>query len=282
MPLFFIISGIFYKPLNFAAQFKKDVNRLLHPYLFICSVQIILTTCHSIYAFHHIIFHWELFYDCNSPSWFLLALLIGRLIFSIIINLCPKWHLVASFTISTLSLLLTSQLEIPPFLAITSATGNLIFISIGYYTKEHEIISKMHRHKYLFFISALIIWLVSSIKGQTDAHLNIYKLWVIDYLGACGGSYIFLITSQFLEKKTQLCKHFLERFGYYSLVIMSFHAIEFQLPQWFQILFFTKGPYLLIAILLCRILIAEISIYITIKNNYLRKIFKIRIEPAAI
>lgn len=275
MPLFFIVSGLFFKPLSISLQVKKDIDRLLLPYLFICVAQVLLTTAHHVYAFHQAAILWQYLYDCSSPAWFLLALLIGRILFSVIINLCPKWHLAVSLAVSTLSLILTDRLEIPPVFSLTSGTGSLIFLSIGYFAKEHDLLSKLSAHKYYYAIAALLLWLCSSIWGQTDVHLNIYKLWIIDYLGACGGTYLFFVISQAIEENTHLCKLFLERFGYYSLVILSFHAIEFALPQWFQIVFFLKAPYTLIAIFACRLLIAELSIRLTLRSHYLKKLFHI-------
>lgn len=275
MPLFFIVSGLFFKPLSISLEVKKDIDRLLQPYLFICVAQVLLTTAHHFYAFHQAAIQWQFLYDCSSPAWFLLALLIGRILFSVIINMCPKWHLAVSLAISTFSLILTDRLEIPPVFSLTSGTGSLIFLSIGYFVKEHDLLSKMSAHKYYYAIVALLLWLCSSIWGQTDVHLNIYKLWIIDYLGACGGTYLFFVISQSIEENTHFCKLFLERFGYYSLVILSFHAIEFALPQWFQIVFFLKDPYTLIAIFACRLLIAELSIRLTLRNLLLKKLFHI-------
>ena len=294
MPLFFIVSGLFFKRshyiahffqpfapfvvINLIEEFAKPVTlafRLLQPYLFICVAQVLLTTAHHFYAFHQAAIQWQFLYDCSSPAWFLLALLIGRILFSVIINMCPKWHLAVSLAISTFSLILTDRLEIPPVFSLTSGTGSLIFLSIGYFVKEHDLLSKMSAHKYYYAIVALLLWLCSSIWGQTDVHLNIYKLWIIDYLGACGGTYLFFVISQSIEENTHFCKLFLERFGYYSLVILSFHAIEFALPQWFQIVFFLKDPYTLIAIFACRLLIAELSIRLTLRNLLLKKLFHI-------
>ena len=94
--------------------------------------------------------------------------------------------------------------------------------------------------KFLFALQIISIslWINTSINGKVDVFNNIYKLWIIDYMGALSGTYILWRISVFLASKKGMFSRMLNYAGVYSIVILSFHSIEFLFPQWFKLLFF--------------------------------------------
>lgn len=205
----------------------------------------------------------------SSPSWFLPAFLMSRLLFSFILKFAHSNYLLYSLIISSISLLLTKQLSLNTLLAFTSATGSLIFVAFGYYAKKQKIIEQTQRscYKHLFLFVAILLWLNTSLFGRIDMHINSYKLWIIDYLGACGGTYLFYNISQLIEKHLHILKSLLSIAGFYSLVILSFHAIEY------LILYFLQPLNNCTYVFLFRLMYSIITVYMTININPVKRLF---------
>ena len=270
MPLFFILSGVFFNSHDqFGKQLIKDFRRLLLPFILISIIQLTFGLIHSV-LFHSGLFsrtcHSILY--MSSPSWFLPALFMSRLLFCAIIKR-TSYYLLYSLMISSISLLLTKYFSLNTLLAITSATGSVIFIALGYYAKEHRVIGKMQEspRKPFFLLFAIFLWTNTSIRGSIDMHINYYKLWVIDYIGACGGTYLFFNICQLIEKHLHIVKALLTFSGFYSLIILSFHSIEY------LIFYFVQPWDNCYYVFLFRLLFSTISIYMTLNFKPLKQIF---------
>lgn len=229
MPLFFIVSGYFYRPKPLVEQLKVDFRRIFIPYLFIIIITKIFIDLQDIYVGHPVL-------HPDSPAWFSLALFLARLLYALINIVSPQYKLFVTFALSSISCAIINWNEIPrDIVIISSCFCAVFFLAIGDYVRHSNLLSYLDKNKALSIYISILLWLNTSIFGEVDLHLCIFKLWVVDYAGACAGTYLCYEISRYFVNTTSLSASLLSRLGYYSLVVYSFHAIEYVFPSWFQI-----------------------------------------------
>lgn len=274
IPLFFLVSGYLYKPRTIQEQIKKDLRRLLIPYITITIAEIILVFIYEIIFHHKILIAFYLFSNSISPIWFLLALFISKTLFNLVLA-NTKHFIIFPLIISSISYWVTSIYCFRLPFCISSATGALIFIAVGYYAKINNLIIVLKDYSWCSIPLAVFLWINTSVFGKVDTYQNIYQLWLIDVAGAIGGTYLFFRISQQIVLHCKVTLGILSKAGYYSIIILSFHSVEFIFPQWFQILFFLHNSFIIPAILLARFLFVYLSIKITLRVRFMRLIFSI-------
>ena len=124
VPLFFVLSGYFYKLSNFRTQFNKDFRRLLIPYVVVTFVEIFLVFVHKLYLTGVFFGAYSLLWDSVTPIWFLVALFFCRLCFYFVLRL-SKYYLLISFLISSFSWFLTAKFGLLIELNFSSSMGAL-------------------------------------------------------------------------------------------------------------------------------------------------------------
>lgn len=274
MPLFFIVAGYFYRNIPLEDQIKKDFRRLIVPYLFIVvSVSMIASVKHFVHT-HEMNFFLSTLYGCGTPAWFLLALFGAKVLFNLICKYFSRHYLAMAFFISGITCLIALRIEINPMLSIGSSLCSVFFYAAGFFAKEKEIINKLKTFFPYSIVVAVVFWLNTSINGNVDLHNCIFKLWIIDFIGAFSGVYLCYLISLFIEKKTLKTKKLLANVGYFSLVIYSFHAIEYVFPDWHQIASFSDGTVMRpFVILMFRLLFAWCAYLLTMRLKFMRYIF---------
>ena len=274
IPLFFLVSGYLYKPRTIREQIKKDFKRLLIPYITITIIEIFLVFIYKAHFHHNIYIAFYLFSNSISPVWFLLALFISKAIFNLVLA-NTKHFIIFSLIISSISCWVTSNYCFQLPFCISSATGALIFIAIGYHAKKNNLIDVLRNYSWCSIPLAVLLWINTSVFGKVDTYQNLYQLWLIDVMGAIGGTYLFYRISQQIVLHCKVTLGILSKAGYYSIIILSFHSVEFIFPQWFQILFFLNNSFIIPAILIVRFIFAYLSIQITLRVRLMRLIFSI-------
>lgn len=266
MPLFFIVSGYFYKQKPFIKQLKTDARRLLFPFSFITIVSYLFITLQDVYVGHHVI-------HPDSPAWFLLALFGAKTLYNILNIIVPRYKFFLSFILSSIPCLISVWYDIPRNIAITSSCiCAVIFVAIGDGIRRLNYLSYLDNHKYASLLVAIILWLYSSVFGGVDLHLCHFKLWVVDFIGACAGTYLCYYISRIIVINTSKSARLLSILGYYSLIVYSFHAIEYVFPSWYQICsVFKICP--LFFVFVVRVSLCCIVSWLALKSSNLRKIF---------
>ena len=274
MPLFFIVAGFFYKQTPFYVHLKKDFIRLIVPYLFICVVIMLIASVQESRANHDISVVVDVLYECGTPAWFLLGLFGSRAIFNRVLSVCRNHYLIVSLTISSIPLVISWYDELPTTLSFFSSICGVIFVAIGYYVKQHYVLEWLDSHKRIAIPLSILFWLNTSIFGAVDLHYSVFKLWIIDYLGACGGTYMCYTISKFINIHTTKLKTLLIWWGYFSFVVFSFHAIEYVFPSWHALASFSDNspirPYVILAF---RLLFAWLAVLVTMRITLLKNIF---------
>lgn len=274
MPLFFIVAGYFFKYQPFLLQVKRDFRRLIVPYLFVVIAITIIDSIKRYWQIGVVDFNIGTLYECGTPAWFLLALFGSKLLFNLIYCYTERHFLLVAFSLSSIPCIITHFIEISPAFAIGSSFCGVFFYAFGYYIRCNDIIFKLDKYRLYVLVSSLFFWLNTSIFGAVDMHYSIFKLWIIDFIGACSGVYLCFVVSKVLELRFSCTRRILALAGYYSLVIYAFHAIEYVFPDWHQIASFSDGTALRpFVILIFRLLLADVFVLITINCRFLKNMF---------
>jgi fucose 4-O-acetylase-like acetyltransferase len=273
MPLFFIVSGYFFRPVAVQPQIRKDFRRLVVPYLFVTMAVMLLAAVQKYHAMHEVDFFWDTLYHNGTPAWFLLALFGAKTLFNIIYRCFPQHYMTMAFGLSSVPCLLARWYDIPTYLSLGSAVCGVFFVAVGCYSREHDLLAKAERCKPVVVVIALVSWLVTSTIGVVDLHYCTFKLWAIDFLGACGGTYLCYVLSQQVERYSAKLGSWLSWCGYYSFVIYSFHTIEYVFPHWHQIASFAGTACRAYVILALRLLFAWMAVLVTMRLPFLKVLF---------
>lgn len=273
MPLFFIVTGYFYKQKPISELLKKNYNQLLVPYLTLCLIVIVLTQLRQPHTIQS---------DIKStlygmgPGWFLLAMLLVRIEFHYILKLFPNFYLLISFLISTSICFIAYYHDIPSFISFFPSLVSLFFVAIGYYIRVHSLLNFTRKHSHISLSVGLIFWLTTSLFGKVELSQCIFKLSIIDFLGSIGGTFLFFKLSQSIDNNNLGIKTILSNAGRYSLVILFFHCIDYCVPVWYLIEPYIPSSVLLLFILIIRLVFVYVCVIITIRTKWLRAFFRIK------
>lgn len=274
MPLFFMVAGFFFKYKPLKDQFIRDSRRLILPYLFVVITTMLIAFAKDFKATGEINLHLGTLCECGTPAWFLLALYGTKQIFNLLFQFSKQYYLFYAFLLSSIPCLIAHYIEINPTLAVGSSICGVFFYAVGHYVNVNQILIKSEPYKVFLVVIAILLWLNTSIFGAVDMHYCIFKLWIIDFLGACSGVYLCYVLCNFIKDRTVRVKNLLTMIGYYSLVVYSFHAIEYVFPDWHQIASFSDGTALRpFVILISRLLLAAVFVLITINCRFLKNMF---------
>ena len=273
MPLFFIVAGYFYKQNSFIVHLRKDFRRLVIPYLFICIATMFIASVQESRTNHAVSIVTDVLYGCGTPAWFLLGLFGSRAIFNRVLCLCPNRYIIVSLVISSIPLAISLNDELPTTLSFFSSICGVIFVAIGFYVKHHHVLELLDSHRIIAITLSVLFWLNTSIFGAVDLHYSVFKLWIIDYLGACGGTYLCYSVSRFVDLNTTKLKTILVWWGYFSFVVFSFHAIEYVFPNWHVLASFSdNSPIRPFVILSFRLIFAWLAVLVTMRISILKSI----------
>lgn len=280
MPLFFIVTGYFYKKESLPKFFKKNRDQLIIPYLVMCIIIIVLT---QIQKSHDIKIDLIRTIQGMGPGWFLLAMFWARLEFHCIFQIQPRYYLVISLIISTCVCFIANYHDFPPSFAFFPSLIGLFFMSIGYYIRENSMLDYDKKYSPIIISLGVLLWFIISSYGKVRMSECIFKLSIIDFCGSILGTFIAYKLSQLIERNKFWIKSLLSSAGRFSLVILFFHSIDFCVSVWYYIVPIWKyieqylpHPILLLLILLVRLLFVTICVYITLKIKFLRLFFKIK------
>lgn len=256
MPLFFILSGLFFKrDRPFLINLKSSIKSILWPYftfsvinLFVCWVSPYL--------------HPELYYDMHGKEIFFAAI---RGIFLGTDQITPTsfmplgalWFLVSLFTIQVLTsalaalvrnnrifLLMATIIPIALFLvtrtnmpfSVRSSMMAMPFYCLGYALRDIDFSGIPHRG-YFFMILALFFVFIIPLNGFCTIDECIYgKSILLFYVNAVIATIMVLVACSFIAGKR--ISRYLELIGQQTLVILGMHAFPMIVMKVAGVLFF--------------------------------------------
>ena len=261
MPLYFILSGLFFKDYGGWSKFLiQKTNKIFIPFLFFyllgnvgyyliqwIAPQFLITDAKGVFD----VFNNRQFF--NGPIWFLLALFWCNIIFCTI-SLYIKSESIRIILVCFLGFVgwhLGNVLHVFVPLFFDVALTALPFFAFGYYLKRTLILFPNKYDKYNIFF-ALLFWSISLMLTQTT-HFRLS----LHYNGLEGWStYIISITS--VMSILFLCKiikrlPFISYFGRYSIIPLCLHHLIYRPVKIISASFDISGNELLavVTILIC-------------------------------
>ena len=236
MPLFFLISGWFYKGYSNTNDFlKKNYQRLLIPFLFTTLIMVIYNLVATIrysnwgimkeqlvaIAFPTGIYRPWMWQFLTGPSeigpiWFLISLFWCRIITDFLIHKrMPIW---AIFLIAIAATLTDNYLINLPF-GILPGISAITFYLIGYIFSSRLI-------PIWVIILCVICWPLAIHFSSLGMSHCIYHIYPLDVLGACGGTIVIWYISRFIEKHTKITSQCLIWIGQGSLAVLCIHTLQ--------------------------------------------------------
>ena len=229
LPIFFVMSGYFFKPYKFGTFITKKINYILIPFLFWVLlvdlwhlIHIPDVTTPSIMRFIDDPFYH--FIEANGPLWFLLSLFYVNMIFYLITIIFQdiKFIFLASVLFGFIGFLLDSQSKILP-LWIDSAFSSLPYFFFGYACNKKGIFEKNISISGNIIIGISLIVLSYLICIPTESSLNLWSNIfggnsILSYL--CG---IGKVTGILFICKGIQWLPLVSYFGRYTMIILCTH-----------------------------------------------------------
>lgn len=233
MPMFFIISGYFYKEKDLIVSLKNDFHRLLVPYLLtsiICILAFVLVK--SIASDYSYVPRFSItFLTGYAPVlWFLVALFISKNLFNFAVRYIEKpwgkmWFCIFILIVSLFGImsqhLITLKLfgqSVVPF-SIAQALSALLFMYVGRFWHQHGISNFLLCLFFICFVLSVLLESMSMFSGR-------YPYLIINVVGAIGGTYLLYKCSELLAYAPFLSR-FLSWIGRISLLILCVHCLDF-------------------------------------------------------
>lgn len=244
MPLFFLVSGYFFKKTASWKLFIKDFKRLVLPYLWVSAIIFIAFMG---YDFHDNSFpllekivypllwgsggsHDQVLIFSSigaiTQMWFLLALLWGRAA----LNHIPS-GLGGAFLVILVSITFTIIGRYVIFLpwGINEGLSALIFLFIGQELRKIEQVGLKIRK--LLLIACVLFWFVSFSFFYLGMSSCIYDCYPVQVLGATGGTIVIYLISKIILKVKWLNKGLIW-LGMNSMAILCIHTLESHTGLW--------------------------------------------------
>lgn len=235
MPLFFLISGYFFKYREDKELLKRNFKRLIIPYIITC-------LCIIMYKIFRLLLDknfieilettkkWGLASLYGSGSyepfgiryigaiWFLWGLFFS--LYFVNVTRKSKYQCLWIVIIAYIGYKTSQYIWLP--LSIQAGMVASIFVYLGLLARKNDIFNKK--------ISKLLIWAIVLIVifctvycGKLYMVKNYYKNGFLDIIGALSASFLCIKLSQVLEKRTNIIKKVLAVIGENSLIVLCLH-----------------------------------------------------------
>lgn len=247
MPLFFIISGYYFKPERAPSEVaEKGLKRLLVPYIFTCLCIIVIEVIVALVKNDDIgktFYIWFIASLYGLPGrldipniseierigaiWFFEALFWAQIELSIVSKVKGIKRQIGLVTTIFLSAYFVSAYFWFP-LNIGTGLTTAVFLYIGYLIKKYNIMEKDNRNWMVIAISlSSICVIIAFIKGKpfVPAYLE-YPLYGFDIIGGVSGTYLMYLLSKYICKKSKRLVKVLSYIGNRTTEILCFHLID--------------------------------------------------------
>lgn len=242
MPLFFILSGYFYKPQEFKPALIKKVKGLLMPYIIINLLRCLLTAVLDGFTSKVLTdyFFPALYGNGSTPkvalslvnvkivgmTWFLIAMFVCQVLYLCLEEFskkygAPMWALVLLMALTGIGL--NDKVWLP--FSIQPAMSALVFYHVGRLMREKNVLEEDIRSVPIgVTLLGLFLWVIAVCYSSLGMHANSYK-GVASVLGAICATYFIVQISKVLYKIPYLGV-FLKWCGKNSIYLYGVHALD--------------------------------------------------------
>lgn len=239
MPLFFMISGYFYKPSSLTLSIKKNLRGLIVPYIFTAIALFIFTVVSVNIGYKEPKWYEEvvnslvaIVYGAGSQDlpnggnyyvgaiWFLLALFWCRITFNLIYTQLRKYYILITIAISLVSTILAHYIFVP--LDILQGFSALLFFLVGFLAKEKGFLKS--EISFLLVITTFVLLLLSAMMGPVGMVTCYYPAFMLNVIAAIGGGILFYhLSSKLVGKKIGILLAYI---GKLSLIVLCIHILD--------------------------------------------------------
>lgn len=299
MPLFFLVSGYFFKPSGWKELLVKNSKRLLVPYLFTALLIMV----------HMLLYHWyhngdvmnvlitrlrAIVLGSGTPKvlgwgpaigalWFLLAMFWSYLLLNLALR--TRFPFLFCLGLAALSFSLHGVVFLP--LSIQPGFSATLFLFIGYQIRQSGILDRIWENvqlhhssflsgKWTWTVLLFALWFTAFQKGKLEMSCDYYRLWYFDMIGAVAACWFVYLLARYIDHSMPRIKRFFRFFGRYSLVVLCFHQYETTNFPWGYFTISSWGDYRLPLLWVMKIIFAFLMVQLVLHVSFLRRIFQIR------
>lgn len=288
MPLFFLVSGYFFRPKPFNSYLRKNIKGLLIPYLLTAFVMFLLSVClyclgMGINPIHSFV---AIFVGAGvdlpyftGPIWFLLAMFWCREIYNCLLQKLPDKYVIGGVILILFMLTVNSYrwLYIPTNLL--QGINAMLFFHIGYVSSKYEWVQKPCKW---LWVAVAVILLIASVTVFNTLPINMvvcyYTCWPLNVIAAVGCVYVLYHLSVWFSRNL-LLKRFFSFFGSISLLVLCVHTIDFVYGTYVReainrrLLHFERWQHILY-VDVWHLSVALIGSWILIQSKIVRRLFQ--------
>lgn len=238
MPLFFILSGYFFKADGFKSNIIRGVRTLILPYLAWCFIIVLLSIIEkhfigidrpyivpgAIFGTPRALYQSNLLFSSGYifALWFLPALFICRLI----ATFCIKFHLMLKVLMGGVlcwtGMCLAEKYGHYP-ICIFQAMCSLPFFLIGIIIRDFNLFEVVKRSK-LMILTCIIFFILSIFFGDISLSACVMRYPLLSVLGGTSAVLLIYTLIEFTIKSTVVV-----RLGQISIIILGVHTVDYLL-----------------------------------------------------
>lgn len=245
VPIFFLISGMFFKQKPLVDVIKSSARSLLIPYLIFNLLLIAIYSGISVlghYGFtarSHIIepiigillgstAPLAPYKIPGGPSWFLVALFVDRVVFSVLLSSSKTARAIISGCLIAVFVLIYNFASWCMF-SIHSALLGLPFMVVGYMIKDKlGVIASLSTtiKAALIIVLAGVLYIIAGVNGVSDLFAGKYgEYFILFILGGIAGSLFIYLSSTFINASNRASRLFIE--GSTFFICMHIMVMEY-------------------------------------------------------
>lgn len=299
MPLFFLVSGYFFKAKPIGDAIRADFKRLCLPFFFSVGVMLVgsflldIVGCKGVisprYAMEALIYgnaspwnygkiwgNWAMV----GSVWFLAALFWARIIFGVLLKCGEKQMVLFALMLGGLGVLVGQYLLLP--YSILQGISALPFLLIGYYARKvggmRSLVEQIRGSRVLELLSAVLIvgWVASTFYPSINMADFHYNLWYYpNVVFATAGTFVAYCVSSVISTKTKFISGILSFLGRNTIILVCFPVLEsFLIPL---NLIIPDMQYKSLVILVCKVCWCVFAFVLVYNVGVLRRLFGVRV-----
>lgn len=261
MPLFFFATGLVYKKRNLSEQIKRDIKKLLVPYIggvicvFIGNIiyNIVTNTEFAIVpiildyigkliygsgGYPLVLLNGKLVFSQIGALWFVCSLFCAKIILNFFLDINKEfqpWIVAGSAYVGLkfTELISVEKLVWLPF-SFQAALSGVVFMYVGYLLLQEKCFEPASgRKKCIWVIASLGIWIFVIYRCNGIIMVNNeFDYGLLDFIGGICGCICISEFSKVLNLYTKYLKKFLIFCGRNTFIILIFHLIELNYINW--------------------------------------------------
>ena len=228
MPLFFVISGYFYKQASFRLELKKSTKSLLVPYITFGVFHILLSFI--LYGYNSSSWY-ILFYEntqgipIGGALWFLTALFFTRLTYNLVVKINTlKLQCIIICIISIGGMILATYLPFRLPLAFDAG-----MIGVGFYHFGRQLRGKWHmlieQNLCISFLLLLVFTGLGLFNGLVNLRSGKYANWLLFWLDSVGIIIALWNLARIVDPKITIHKEWVLNISKYSIVYVCMNQV---------------------------------------------------------